>query len=501
MFPRIFLLQGVIWIPLAVLKGEIRNYFLLILILVVISVFLFSYYYVRLEKRFLYFSLLVFGFVLSIVFLIIIDRWFFIFLGWDGLGITSFLLVGFYQNWKTNNNRILTFLRNRIGDGLFLLFFARILFFKEFNSYYIFLGGGLIILALIRFTKRAQFPLSRWLPAAMAAPTPVSALVHSSTLVTAGIVLLIKRINNNVSFNTLLLRAGLLTILIASLVALEEKDFKKLVALSTLSQLGFIFVSLRMNLIILTLFHLVSHAFFKRLLFIRVGGTLHTEKSQQDGRGYLQAFSSSLIMRIVIQVCLLSLRGIFFLRGFFSKDLFLEIVLRGAKKKAFTLVFLLRVSLTLFYRLRIFIMAAKTIPSLKEKNESLFLILSVFLLFFLSIGSSFLFLKNMFITPEIFLFFEKGRALTFLVLVIRLFIFIPFFKNKYLWAILSLNYLFYNKIIPKGLFIHEKSRLERLNFTIEGNLKLFYHYLSFLFNQKHLFILFFLRLFLVSLIS
>jgi len=379
---------------------------------------------------------------------------------------------------------MLVFLRNRIGDGLFLLFLARVLFFK--STRFLFLGGGLILLALLRFTKRAQFPMSRWLPAAIAAPTPVSALVHSSTLVTAGIVLLIKYINRRIIFNLFLLSIGLLTILIAGLAAIEEKDFKKLVALSTLSQLGFIFVRLRINLIILTLFHLVSHAFFKSLLFISVGRILHNEKRQQDGRSYFHVFSSSPFLGLILQICLLSLRGIFFLRGFFSKDLLLEITTDRRKKNVFYFFFILRISLTLFYSYRIFKIVFRLTPSLKEQRRSSFILLSVIVLFFFSVRRRFLLLKNLIIIPEIFLFFEKGRALSFLFLLLIFFFLFPLFTRG---PIVVLNQIFQGKLMPKKIFIYEKNTLEKFNFIASSWINIGYYYSSFLFQQKSLFLM------------
>ena len=229
----------------------------------------------------------------------------------------------------------MTALTNRVGDCLLLL--AMALFFGELTlNYYlessdfsIELNFWLILVVLITaFTKRAQIPFSAWLPAAIAAPTPVSSLVHSSTLVTAGVYLLIR-------FNlfippfgfSLVLIVGLLTITIASLSALFETDIKKIVALSTLRQLGLIISAIGLGSFELAFFHLLTHAYFKALLFIRVGNFIHLRGGNQDLRfitlkdrilGWTLSLSIIANMRLI---------GWPFFRGFYSKDFIVELLL------------------------------------------------------------------------------------------------------------------------------------------------------------------------------
>jgi NADH-ubiquinone oxidoreductase chain 5 len=179
----------------------------------------------------------------------------------------------------------------------------------------------LVILAAI--TKRAQIPFSAWLPAAMAAPTPVSSLVHSSTLVTAGVYLLI-RFNELVGTNIFLLYVSVLTILISGVGANLEMDLKKIIALSTLSQLGVIIITLSLGIVELTFFHLISHALFKSLLFLCAGAYIHGYGDIQDIR-YLGGVGGNLPVTSLFFVgCSLSLCGFPFLSGFYSKDLILE---------------------------------------------------------------------------------------------------------------------------------------------------------------------------------
>nr|YP_010397610.1 NADH dehydrogenase subunit 5 [Pagastia lanceolata]UQJ73701.1 NADH dehydrogenase subunit 5 [Pagastia lanceolata] len=282
------------------------------------------------------FILLVLLFVFSMMMLIISPNLISILLGWDGLGLVSYCLVIYFQNVKSYNAGMLTALSNRIGDVALLLAIAWMLNYGSWN--YIFyiemmkndfemqIIGALVILAAM--TKSAQIPFSSWLPAAMAAPTPVSALVHSSTLVTAGVYLLIRF---NILFvetwmgSTLLLLSGL-TMFMAGLGANFEFDLKKIIALSTLSQLGLMMSILAMGFPKLAFFHLLTHALFKALLFMCAGAIIHNMKNSQDIR-----FMGSLSVHMpfttsCLNVANLALCGMPFLAGFYSKDLILEVV-------------------------------------------------------------------------------------------------------------------------------------------------------------------------------
>nr|YP_010692925.1 NADH dehydrogenase subunit 5 [Anastrepha obliqua]WCB98041.1 NADH dehydrogenase subunit 5 [Anastrepha obliqua] len=282
------------------------------------------------------FIMLVLMFVLSMMLLIISPNLISILLGWDGLGLVSYCLVIYFQNVKSYNAGMLTALSNRIGDVAFLLAIAWMLNYGSWN--YIFyletmknsiemeIIGSLIMLAAM--TKSAQIPFSSWLPAAMAAPTPVSALVHSSTLVTAGIYLLIRfniLLSNSWMGQVLLLLSGL-TMFMAGLGANFEFDLKKIIALSTLSQLGLMMSILSMGFYKLAFFHLLSHALFKALLFMCAGAIIHNMNNSQDirlmgGLGIYMPLTSG-----CFNVANLALCGMPFLAGFYSKDLILEIV-------------------------------------------------------------------------------------------------------------------------------------------------------------------------------
>nr|WGT92247.1 NADH dehydrogenase subunit 5 [Cerapanorpa nanwutaina] len=282
------------------------------------------------------FILLVLMFVLSMMLLIISPNLISILLGWDGLGLVSYCLVIYYQNVKSYNAGMLTALSNRIGDVMLLLAIAWMLNFGSWN--YIFylecmksssemmLIGLLVMVAAM--TKSAQIPFSSWLPAAMAAPTPVSALVHSSTLVTAGVYLLIR-------FNILLMDTFLgkflllvsgLTMFMAGLGANFEFDLKKIIALSTLSQLGLMMSILSMGFAKLAFFHLLTHALFKALLFMCAGAVIHNMKDSQDIRNMGSLVNQMPLTSSCFNIANLALCGMPFLAGFYSKDLILEIV-------------------------------------------------------------------------------------------------------------------------------------------------------------------------------
>jgi len=282
------------------------------------------------------FIIIVLLFVISIILLIISPNLISILLGWDGLGLVSYVLVIYYQNVKSYNAGIITALSNRIGDVALLLSIAWILNYGGWNyifyleiikyNFEILLIGSLVILAAI--TKRAQIPFSAWLPAAIAAPTPVSALVHSSTLVTAGVYLLI-RFNVlfvNTWIGTFLLLIGGLTIFIAGLGANFEFDLKKIIALSTLRQLGLIIRILAIGFAKLAFFHLLTHALFKALLFICAGAVIHNIKNSQDLRVIGGLVNQIPLTSACLNVANLALCGIPFLAGFYSKDLILEVV-------------------------------------------------------------------------------------------------------------------------------------------------------------------------------
>ena len=207
------------------------------------------------------------------------------------------------------------------------------LYSYSFYGYYLLTAGSKLVLLFILLafiTKRALFPFSSWLPIAIAAPTPISALVHSSTLVTAGLFLMIRFsffFYYSYELIKILFIISVFTSLYAGLAALVEKDLKKIIALSTLRHLGFIRIRFSLGLIDLAFFHLLRHALFKSLLFIRIGDIIKNFRHSQDRRYISSRFNLCRYSNNLIRIRLLNLLGLPRLSGFYRKDLILEFIL------------------------------------------------------------------------------------------------------------------------------------------------------------------------------
>nr|YP_009266279.1 NADH dehydrogenase subunit 5 [Yunnanacris yunnaneus]ANJ44359.1 NADH dehydrogenase subunit 5 [Yunnanacris yunnaneus] len=316
------------------------------------------------EKNMNRFIIIVLMFILSMGFLIISPNLISILLGWDGLGLVSYCLVIYYQNVKSYSAGMLTALSNRIGDVAILISIAWMLNFGGWNYiyYYDFISNSFemkiitMLIVLAAMTKSAQIPFSSWLPAAMAAPTPVSALVHSSTLVTAGIYLLIRfsPMLNVYNCGWFLLLVGCLTMFMAGLGANFEYDLKKIIALSTLSQLGLMMSILAMGYPKLAFFHLLAHALFKALLFMCAGSMIHNLKDSQDIRFMGSIVNFMPLTSVCFNVSSLSLCGMPFLAGFYSKDLILEMVCLSWINCLIFFLYFFSTGLTASYSFRLF---------------------------------------------------------------------------------------------------------------------------------------------------
>ena len=324
------------------------------------GVFLFRSGYIERDKFASRFRFLVMSFVGRISLLIFTRNIVTILLGWDGLGVTSYLLVCYYCREKRFNARILTALTNRIGDVAILIFISQAAGPGIFNFALVSasstptLRASFILILVAAITKRAQLPFSSWLPAAIAAPTPVSALVHSSTLVTAGVYLLIR--HNHILWGRGLADSimwiGLITTIMAGSAALFELDIKKVIALSTLRQLGVIFFSLGLGLPYLAFFHLIAHAYFKAILFIAAGAIIHRVKDYQDLR---KMGRFRIGMPCLVGVALtrnLRLCGLPFIAGFYSKDSILERIIIRRRSLLVWRGAMLGVALTVAYSSR-----------------------------------------------------------------------------------------------------------------------------------------------------
>ena len=413
-------------------------YFIRLVRLVSGSVIIFSSSYIITEKFFSRFIFLVFIFIMSIFLLILSPNIISLLLGWDGLGVTSYLLVIFYQRNKSYNAGILTALTNRLGDVGLLVSISLIIYLGSWTYLYLNVNNRIFSQILVYLiiisacTKSAQIPFSAWLPAAIAAPTPVSALVHSSTLVTAGVYLLI-RINLiivEINISKFLRILGILTIIIAGMTAIVEIDIKKVIALSTLRQLGIIIIILGIGNPILSFFHLISHAFFKAILFICAGLIIHRIKDYQDirkiGFNYINMnLSVSIIIVANIRLC-----GLPFLRGFYSKDIIIEIVI--IKGKRFFLFFLLMIGtgLTVIYSCRLnFLISLNFI-----KIESFYNI---------SENSNLIILGIIFLIP---LSIIGGLIISWNIIRVNKIIFLPFWIKSFVLILIIRSVYFYTYI-------------------------------------------------------
>ena len=288
-------------------------------------------------------------FTFSMLMLVVSDNFLQLFFGWEGVGLCSYLLIGFwYKKNSANNAAIKAFLVNRVGDfgfaiGIFLIFYyfgtvnysevfikAAESADKEIN----FLGFNLNLITLICLTlflgamgKSAQFLFHTWLPDAMEGPTPVSALIHAATMVTAGVFLVVRCSPlfeySQVALNFVAI-TGMITAVFAASVALVQNDIKKIIAYSTCSQLGYMFFAAGVGAYHVAIFHLFTHAFFKALLFLGSGSVIHAFKDEQDIRLMGGVWKKLPFTWFLMLIGTLALTGFPFLSGFYSKDAIIE---------------------------------------------------------------------------------------------------------------------------------------------------------------------------------
>jgi NADH-quinone oxidoreductase subunit L len=332
-----FIRAGKVNIPFAFQVDALSSLFLLIITGVGTLIHLYSTAYMHEEepphfaRYFAYLNL----FVFSMLLLVLGSNYVIMFIGWEGVGLCSYLLIGYwFKNDAYNDAAKKAFVMNRIGDlGVLLAVFWMIDRFGTTNFTEVFaqapeatttvLTGITLLLFLGATGKSAQIPLFTWLPDAMAGPTPVSALIHAATMVTAGIYMIAR---SHVLFDlapvtqTVIAVIGLATALFAATIALRQNDIKKVLAYSTVSQLGYMFLGLGVGAYTGAIFHVMTHAFFKALLFLGAGSVIHAMHHEQDIRnmGGLKKYMP--VTHWTFLVGCIAIAGIPPFSGFFSKD-------------------------------------------------------------------------------------------------------------------------------------------------------------------------------------
>ena len=288
-------------------------------------------------------------FTFAMLTLVVSDNFLQLFFGWEGVGLSSYLLIGYwYKKNSANNAAMKAFLVNRVGDfglaiGIFLIFFhlGSVNYQEVFklipdfsNTDINFLGLEVNLITLIclflfmgAMGKSAQFFLHTWLPDAMEGPTPVSALIHAATMVTAGVFLVVRCSPifefSQIALNTVAV-IGMITAVFAASVALVQNDIKRIIAYSTCSQLGYMFFAAGIGAYHVAIFHLFTHAFFKALLFLGSGSVIHAFNDEQDIREMGGVWKKLPYTWVLMLIGTLALTGFPFLSGFYSKDAIIE---------------------------------------------------------------------------------------------------------------------------------------------------------------------------------
>nr|YP_010266717.1 NADH dehydrogenase subunit 5 [Kaburagia rhusicola ovogallis]ARW70309.1 NADH dehydrogenase subunit 5 [Kaburagia rhusicola ovogallis]UIE11111.1 NADH dehydrogenase subunit 5 [Kaburagia rhusicola ovogallis]UIE11124.1 NADH dehydrogenase subunit 5 [Kaburagia rhusicola ovogallis]UIE11150.1 NADH dehydrogenase subunit 5 [Kaburagia rhusicola ovogallis] len=394
-------------------------------------------------------------FIMFMLLLIISPNMISILLGWDGLGMISFCLVIYYQNSKSYSSGFVTVFLNRIGDLFIILSLIWMLNFGSWNfiflDYYKNLDYLFYISLMIMFaslTKSAQIPFSSWLPLAMAAPTPVSSLVHSSTLVTAGVYLMIRfnEIFLEFFFFNYLLVLSCLTMFMSGLNAIFEFDLKKIIAFSTLSQMSFMFMILCMGKVEMCFFYLLMHALFKSMMFLSAGVLILNMNNNQDIRKMGGLINYLPFCSLIFIFTLMALCGFPFFCSFYSKDLIFEFFLMSNLNFIFFFFFLISFFLTFFYSIRvIYYLLLMNFCMLNYlmiiKFESNILILSMLFISFIMMFFGSFFMWLMFYKFDLILLEVKFKILSILVLMFGIWFF--FELNNFLFS-LKFMFSFFN---------------------------------------------------------
>ena len=366
-----FISVGTLRIPFSFQLDQLSSIFLLIITGVGFLIHVYSSSYMHEEKTehygryFAYLNL----FVFSMLLLVMGSNFVIMFIGWEGVGLCSYLLIGYwFKNDAYNKAANKAFIMNRIGDLAFLIAIFWIIAKLGTTSFHdVFSAGNLdklsgtditaitLLLFIGATGKSAQIPLYTWLPDAMAGPTPVSALIHAATMVTAGIYMIARSnalYTHAVLTNNIIAIIGAATALLAATIALKQNDIKKVLAYSTVSQLGYMFLALGTGAYTAAVFHVMTHAFFKALLFLGSGSVIHAMGGEQDIRKMGGLRKKLKTTHWTFLVGCIAIAGIIPLSGFFSKDAILLSAFEH--NKILYGIALFTAMLTAFYMFRLF---------------------------------------------------------------------------------------------------------------------------------------------------
>lgn len=358
---------GGLYIPFGFLIDSVSATMVLVVTLVSLCVHLYSIGYMKHDESFNRFFVYLSAFVFSMLILVMSDNFAGLFIGWEGVGLCSWLLIGFWYgrdsaSFAANE----AFIMNRIADlgmllGIFLIYwvFGTLNYEIVLSNIYEAPYGILVAIGILLFVgamgKSAQFPLHTWLADAMEGPTPVSALIHAATMVTAGVYLVVRAnplyaMIPEVSFAIASL--GAFVAVFAASMALVNRDLKRIIAYSTLSQLGYMFVAAGLGAYWIALFHLATHAFFKSLLFLGAGNVMHAMNDKLDITKMGALYKPLKYTAILMILASIALAGIYPFSGFFSKDKILEAAF-GSEAYVLWGMLLVGAFLTAFYSFRL----------------------------------------------------------------------------------------------------------------------------------------------------
>lgn len=438
-------------------ENKLSNLFFKKLLIIKLNIIIFKIWYIN-KNNFIYYINLIIIFTIKIKLLIIHNGKIKLFIKYDLLGVTSYLLILFYNNWLKINGKHITFITNRFGD-IFIL--SKIIYFINKNI----LNFKIFLFLIGKFTKRKIYPFNSWLPYKIKKPTPTRKLVHSSTLVKKGLFLIIIYYQYFLIFSYYIMFIKLITCFLKSKLKIIEIDKKKIVKFSTLKQLGFIKFSIKLGFKKIKIKHILKHKFFKRCIFIQIGKFINYSFGNQDIRLYNNKNIVSIKKSKILKIKSLSLIGIIFLKGKKRK----ELILKNKNKNFLNLFLLLKlfliIILTKFYSLRLInlflnnsfnkikknikllpkkFLKLKGIKKIKWINKNIFIIIKKIIkkeeyFLFLKIKSVIFFIFN-------FSFFKNKMFSDFLFFTFKSnfnnLIYFKYFKNKNNFN--KFNLLFFN---------------------------------------------------------